>query len=333
MRPAHVVCWFLVLAGLVLAADATRAADVRLLPSDTEMVLILDVKQLLNSELAKSQHKLIVQIKDAVASKLSGDSDAIKFLQKFGIDPLKDVHRFTFVHPGSKDKEDGLIVVEGTFDPDKFASTFKELANLPPNEIRFLKSGGTTIYETSGKPRPAYVALHQGTTLLMGHEKARLTDVLEQLSGTRKPALKPEVKDLLDTVSDKQTLSWVATSRAMFNIVDIAKIPKGLLNPQQDFNGTSLAITVAKDIQFQCTLGVDKKATADRIVEGASGALKFVRAMLAAQAQKDPKVGPIVDVIDTMRFKTMGTNVLMRGEVSYANLEKLIKESPKLGGN
>src|SRR5262245_42187139 len=105
------------LVGAVLAAGLAapaRAAEVDpLLPAETESVLVVNVRQVLESELIKKY--ALGQIKQSLEG-----NDAQETLKKLGLDPLKDVDRLT-VGSWGKDKDDVNVVavVRGKFDPVK----------------------------------------------------------------------------------------------------------------------------------------------------------------------------------------------------------------------
>src|SRR4051794_16869273 len=77
--------WGLAVLALALAAPARAAELDRLVPSDAEQVVIVNVQQILGSDLVKKY--ALPQIEKQLQ-----DNDAIKQLQKLtGFDPFKDV--------------------------------------------------------------------------------------------------------------------------------------------------------------------------------------------------------------------------------------------------
>ncbi|MBM4072137.1 MAG: hypothetical protein FJ271_24905 [Planctomycetes bacterium] len=305
------------------------------LHDDCELVLVFNLKQLLDSELAKSQHNFIERIKATLTSKLANQGQLVAYLKKFNVDPLRDLHKFTFGHPGSKDPQDGMLVVEGKFDPVKFNSTFKELSNSPGKELRILLSGKTAIYQFDGKPRPAYVALHDGKALVLGFDQDRVTTVVAQLGGTCKPKLRPEITKQLATMKDKQTLCFVATAGAMANVLAASSVPasntpnfkslniKEMMAWQKDTKSYSLALTLRKDLDLQFATGMADRDTASKMADAGNLMLPFLREMVPQEAKT---------VIDTMRFKADGSSVLLRAEVPFATLKKLLDNASSVIG-
>src|SRR5262249_47295568 len=106
--------WGAALAVAALAAPA-RAADLDpYLPADTEVVVTVNVRQLLGSELLKKLG--LDKAKEALK-----DLDQVKtVLDELGFDPFKDLDRLTVAGPGGTEQDRGLIIARGRFDPDKF---------------------------------------------------------------------------------------------------------------------------------------------------------------------------------------------------------------------
>src|SRR5690349_4649491 len=96
---------------LALALPALAAAPAgsyeKYLPDETDGVITINVRQLLDSEL----------IKKAGLDKALAGEDAQKALGVIGLDPLKDIDRVVIA--GGKDE--GLVIIQGKFDPAKLA--------------------------------------------------------------------------------------------------------------------------------------------------------------------------------------------------------------------
>src|SRR5262245_41105610 len=80
---------------LLLTAGPARAADAdRLLPDDTEVVLGVNVRQVLDAPLVKT-HAL-----ELLRNYVRSSADAQKVLDALGFDPFKDLHTLTAASPG-----------------------------------------------------------------------------------------------------------------------------------------------------------------------------------------------------------------------------------------
>jgi hypothetical protein len=322
------------LAGLVLAlatclVSQARAVDPKLLPGDTELVVSVNIKQMLNSEVAKQYKDIIDQARGALEAKIQ-DNPAVKFLEKTGFDVLRDLHGITLASNGTKDVDAMFVVVEGKFNQEKIHAAAEEFAGNNAEVLKISNLGATKIYEFTppDNNKRFYAALINESTLLAAPSHDALKDAV---SGTPRKAMKASFKSLLNTTSSKQSFSFAATGSAISRLMADAPIPNvdaaaGML---ENVDGISMAVTIAKDIGLQLGINTKDAETAKQ----ASGMLNFgvlgLRTAAANKAKEDPNLQFLVDVAKTVRVTTEGNNILLRGDITLENLEKLIKVLPK----
>jgi hypothetical protein len=135
------LCRVSCLAGLtaaLLTFPAARAAEVdRLLPADSELVVTVNVRQILESPLFK-KHVALKDAQDALTEHLPGEANQI--LKDLGFDPFTDLDSVTVAGPGGHDKDRGLIVVRGRFDADKIKARAAQAAKDDPDSSRSARS-------------------------------------------------------------------------------------------------------------------------------------------------------------------------------------------------
>jgi len=332
-RPAWVaaaLCAF----GLVLGAPPARAVDPKLLPNDTEVVISVNFRQLLNSEVAKGNKELVDLGKQMLSGKLD-ESGAGKYLEKLGFDLFKDLDSVTVASPGSKNPESMMIFVEGKIDPEKMTAAADEAIRENGDAIKAVKIGGTAAYQITpkaGDEKPFFAGLVGKNLLVATASKEAFADAVARNGGTRQGNLKKEFKGLMETVNKKQSLSIVATGAALSRMLEDAPIPnaEAALAGLQQIEGISMAVTVEKDVAFQLGVNTKDKATAELYAKQGNGGLLLARAMIEKQRTENPdKFGPVADIAKTLRLTSQGNNVLLRGEITFENLGKLIQNLPK----
>src|SRR5262245_16165596 len=119
------------LAGLVLtltayAAAPARAVDPKILPGDTELVVSLNIKQLLASDIAKQYKDILDQARGFIEGQIQ-NNPAAKYLEKAGFDLLRDLHGVTIATNGSKEVDAVFVVIEGKFDTEKVHKVAAEI--------------------------------------------------------------------------------------------------------------------------------------------------------------------------------------------------------------
>src|ERR1700736_5910170 len=100
------------LVAALLPVLTASAADPKYLPKDTEIVFTINVKQILASDLVKTNKDAVDQAKTMLENQ-AGDNPAMKYLTDAGFNVFRDLHSITVASNGSK--EPTAIIVKGTF--------------------------------------------------------------------------------------------------------------------------------------------------------------------------------------------------------------------------
>lgn len=314
-----------VAAGLMVSSQAIKAVDARLLPANTEIVITFNLKQILNSDLAKQNGEVLKQLRAAMDQAPNGD-EVSKYLKMMGFDPFEDLHSISIAHPGSQDPKDLFVIIEGAFDAKKFAATAKTAQENYPNEFKIGTIGNTSYYELTVSGEVGYVALI-GKSIVISAQKESLEGAIKRANGTVVAADK--IRDLLKTTNDKQSFSFAITGAAINRLAENA--PPGVQVPNQlaDVRGITAAITLTKEIEFMLGVGVKDAKTAKDFENTGTFALAAAKLMVNQQAQQNPDLVVVSDIMRTLRLSSNGANVMATGSITKENLEKLIKAAGK----
>src|SRR5690348_15351621 len=105
-------CRWLCVAVIAVVAAPVHAAELdKFLPDDTQVVASINVRQILDSGLAK-KYEIAKEFEKA----LGQNEEATKVLKGLGLDPLKDITRITIAHTGKQDDKQVLACIHGSFD-------------------------------------------------------------------------------------------------------------------------------------------------------------------------------------------------------------------------
>jgi predicted transcriptional regulator len=312
-----------------LAFSSVQGADPKLLPKDTEIIFSVNLKQILDSELVKTYQKTVEQGKKELETQI-GDNPILKYLKSAGFDVFRDLHSITVA--GNGGKEPTSIIIEGTFNKEKLASTVEDIAKDNPEAIKISKNGDQRVYEiTAPGEKTAFATLIDGKVLFATLSKEGLKEGLARLAGTQKSSLKKEFSVLLETVNKQQSLSFVATGAALSKMMEGAPVPNGeaAVTALQNIDGLSGALTVGKEVGFQLGINAKDEAGAKKMAQDGTGALLGIQFLINQQAKKDEKFAPVVDIVKTLRIANKGSNVILTGTVSMDVIEKLMKNIPQ----
>ena len=325
------VCAF----GLLMGTSAVQAQNTKLLPNDTELVFTINLAQILKSEVV-TKNELILGIAKGKIEEQLDEKGIAKFLKKADFDLFRDLHTITIAVPGgNRNPEDSFILIEGKFDAEKIEAMAKEV-DKETGGVKVIKIGNVNAFEVSPKEdKKMYVGILDAKTVIATASKADFAEAVSRLNGRKTAAFKSEViKSLLETVNSKQSISLVATSNLMAKLAENAPQGAGgdkakqFMEILKQTDGFSTAVTIQKDIDFLFGINTKNADTASKYALQGGLLIAGAKAMLAAEAKKNEKLGPVVDILNTLKLTTQGANLVVRGQITFDTLAEVLKGLP-----
>lgn len=310
--PLRVTGTFLPLLLAVVLAAPVRAADLNVLPRDAELVLVVQWKQILNSELVKAEKDALKSILSSV-QRITADTPIVQCLQESGFDAMRDLDSVAVVLKVGKKPEPTLVVIEGKFHSAK------------------LNAGGMKIFELVTRQDPKWHAsLLDGKTLVAAATKDALEGILARKDGSKEDEFRKGFKPLLDAVTGKQSVAMVATGAALSTLMERTELANAdaAAGALKALDAGALAVTITKDIRVELSLHARDDASAKKIADAGKSAVQSLRRITLQNAKKDGKLIPMADVIKTMTIASQGPNVILRVEASLDAIERLMKSFP-----
>jgi hypothetical protein len=303
------------LVGVILAAGLAapvRAAEVDpLLPADTESVMFVNVRQMLDSDLFKKYAK------GQLEQVLEGN-DAQQLLKELGLNPMKDVDRVT-VGSWGKGAEDmqAAIVIRGKFDPDKLFKAAQDQAKTKGDEIAIVEEGNYKLVKFTPKdqPKPIYASVADDKTIVAGTEKKIVTTALDAAAKGGKPTLKKELATLLLKQDEKASMFAVGLVSGKIdglppglNIpgVDSAKLGKQL----EKMENFALTLRVTDDVNLELSAGMKDTDAADDFGATIGQLIDTAKNLLPLVAGQRAEFKPLADEISkTLKSKVADKDV------------------------
>lgn len=318
-----------ILAGVAAPA---QAIDPKLLMPNAEVAVNINLKQILDSDLMKAHKDLVDQAKSAIRQKLD-ESPAKDYLDKAGFDIFQDFHSITMSGDGSKETESGLVAIQGKFNPDKLVEVAREAAAKEGDKLKVTKAGNVNVFEITPKEneKTIYAGLIGDSLIVAAATREQLNAAIARIAANKTPTFGANFKQVLSTTNDQQSFVMVASAEGIAKMSQNApKQPGGDFNAMlQSVEGMSLSLSVAKDINFQAAAATKAEDDAKKIASSINGLLAIGRGMIANQAKQDEKLQPVAEIMNSIRVTVMNANVAIRGEVSRANLDKMLSMIPK----
>lgn len=323
IRRRHAVALLTVL----FCAPLGRAAEGEpYLPEDTEVVVNLNVRQILDSELVKKN--LLEMAQEA----LRGQDEVQDVLKDLGFDPFKDLDRLIVASPAGNDRDRGLIIAHGRFDVDKFKAKAEAVAKDDDTHLKIRKvlGGKHLLYEVNLPDRnePLFVALAGRDTILASLGKDYVVDALKKVGKKDKAALKnKQFQTLLDKLDARQSLSMAAVKTPEL-AKTFDKAPgdiKDMLTKIQALGG---GVTISDEVKLELVVNVENVKDAKDLRDSAKAGLDLVVGFLSAfaQAQATPGAELVVDFLKTLTIKNVESTVVLKGRISSDAIEDIIKK-------
>jgi hypothetical protein len=284
---------------LVLAAAPAQAAELdKFLPDDTEVVASINIRQLLDSGLAKK-----FDVAKEVEKGIKENKEAGDVLKMLGLDPLKDVSRLTLATPGKSDEKRVLIAVHGSFDLAKIHDTADNIIKDKPEALSVSKEGNLRLYEVKPKgDQSVYVCLLNKDVLVASPVKAYVVDAIAKSSGKREAKFSKGLQQLVAKQDQKQSFWFAALATADLK-EQLAKSPqtKAIADKLESF---SAGVTVTNDIKLNINIQTSEEAAAKDIKQKLEGA-KAIGIVFIGSIE-DPGIKeyvPIItDVLNAFQF-------------------------------
>jgi hypothetical protein len=323
LLPALLVC-------ASLAAPA-RAADLdRCLPADSQIVVNVNLRQLLDSELVK-KHAL-----ETLRDALKGADMVEDILKDLGLDPFKDLDRIIAAGPGGKDSDRGLVIVHGRFDGAKFKAKAEEAIKTYGEVLKTVKvpdgkGGSFLMWEVSAPevPMPVFVALSGSDTLLVSPGKDYVVDALRRVARKEAASLKDkDFQALLDKLDDRQNLSFAATSAALSGAA-LPGAPAGAADALTKFTALGGGLTLTDELKVEVVVAAKTVEEAREFRDTADSSLKLVLALLATAAQgKDanPGLELALDIVKSLEVKVKDKTIVVKGRLSGEAISEVMKK-------
>jgi len=312
--------------GLVLLqlSQVEAATPSKYLPDNSEAVLRIKVKELLETEIVKKN--ALEQIKTALRENIQLGL----VFDTLGFDPLKDidsitiaVHDFKFSPPmagGTPESPFGgfFALVQGNFDLDKFHSTLAEAAKQMPNELSVSEHGGFKVYEAKQAGQPTYVAFLDKQTAVAGNKKDLVANAIDVHLGKRKPAPNRTIVNMLAKVSESQPVIIAlplpsAAKEAMRNNPQLAVLADNL-------EGFTASATVGKDATADIFVHTNDAQVAQQLRGQLEGLKLFAAA--AIQGQNLPGGELLAELVQGLKTNADGKTVTLKLELTQAMIDR-----------
>jgi hypothetical protein len=299
-----------------------RAGDIdKFLPKETDVVVSVNVKQILDSAVVKKNAL------DMIKAALSGNKEVQETLKALGLDPLKDFSRISMgLGLDDPSKPKAVVVVEGKFDARKIDDVLEMLAKNEPKKFAKDKVGGQTIYKitTPDQPVPLFAAPIDSSILFFGTSKEYVGAAFEAVKGTRKPEIKKELSALLGKADSKSSLYVVAYTKGRLDSIPLpdASMKKVI----EQIHSLTIDLKVEKDANLEVAVGTESTDAAKQMQALISGGLDFVKIQAKVALNAQPELQPLIDLVNSLKSVQKEKAVVITGSLGSEAIDKLFEK-------
>ena len=298
-----------------VAAPARAAGIDAALPAETESVVYVNVRQVIDSELVKKY--ALGQIKQMMA----GNDEVQKQLKDLGIDPLTDIDKVTFGSWG-KDKDDMLAVgvIRGKFDPTKLMAAAEAQAKTNADKIAVVQEGDYRLVRITveKQPKPFFAAVADETTVIAGNDKKLVAKTLTGFKAKAKSALKKDLAALLSKQDEKASMFAVSLVEGKeIKLPPLDNLPGGLDGKKvgeqlAKLKTVAIAVNLTADVSLAINMGMATADAADDFGETVDKAVGAVKSLLPFVTGNKPNLKPLgEEVKKSLKSKVDKTDVTL----------------------
>jgi hypothetical protein len=273
----------------------------------------------------------VTQLKFFLDAQLA-DVGAQRYLERIDFDLFRDVTNIAIATDGGK--MPNFILLEGKFNSEKINEVGVEASRDNAEHIKELKIAGQQAFEIriNDGDRPVFAGVLGKDKLIAADSKDGFADAVARIKGTARPSkLKKELRDLLGPASAKQSITLATTGPALVKLLDGTPVPN-IEDLQEVLGGVTalnVAITMEKNAAFELIVNTKDKKSAEEMAKLAGVGVAGAKLLLKKKVETDPQYAPGLDIVNTLRVTSLGTNFVLRGEIGAEPLGKLLKELPK----
>jgi len=298
-----------------------RFQATRWLVNDAEMVVIVNVRQMLDSALMK---------KDAIArlkALLANDAKAKGVIEATGVDPLQDIEAIVVSGsaPSGRDVKPQDVkaqaVVRGKFDRTRIHGAAEKFAKKHPDELKILaREGGVQLYEIKADKQALFAAFADNATLVVTPSREATVEAVKN-AGRGPARVNKDLQAVLPKFSGKESMTLVLVVNEEMKKA-IGKMPQ-----VADVASKLETVTGTVNLTDAATTSLAVNTTDAKVAEKLLQVFNQVKTLGEVLAPNMEELGPFAgEVLKAMKLATNSKSVTLDLKVTPEMIEKAGKK-------
>jgi len=294
---------------VALTATARAAEPDKLIPAGADTVVVVNLKQLIESDFAK---KFVLED----LKKQFEKQETKQFLTDLGLDPFKDIERLTIASVetkfggGKDDSPNYLVVVRGSFDSQKLFNRLEQETRTDPDKFSKVKEDGTTMFKylSDQKASPLFVTAIDDKTVVAASDKKFVAEAIKASDARKGAPIKKELAALIRKADDKASVyiaSVTAGKLGDLGIPDQAGPIKleGFAKALPKTESALITIRVATDVNLDVIMGMKDEEAANDMRNALADMIDQVKPLAKGIVNFAPELKPLPDMLDAIKAR------------------------------
>lgn len=308
---------------------SVRAAEVEpLLPAESESVVMINVRQVLESELFKKYAR------GQVEQALQGN-DAQKMMKDMGLDPMKDIEKVMVGTWGTGPEDMKFVfVIRGKFDPAKLFEAVQQAAKKDPDKVEIVSEGDFKLikFTPENERKPVYASVASENAIVAGSDKKLVAATLaDAQKGANKPRIKKELADLVAKQDEKVSMFAVGLTDGKIELPPNFSIPVQGVDPEklekqlQGMKTASMIMNVTDGVSFELAMGMKDTDTASDFGKTIEQLLTTAKVFIPILAAQQPQFQPVAQELgETLKSTVDDKSVSISLKITGGTIAKAV---------
>jgi hypothetical protein len=297
-------------AGAVMADEGKR-----FLLRDTEMLLTINMKQIMNSEMVRSA-RMSSKLTGALLEELLTRGPELRCLKDAGVDICRDLETLTYV----RSRTATVLVIKNAPAVEKLASPAMR-GTFVAIEVR-----GVRLYEAKMPGKSLYICRVDPGTLVVSSARDNLLECLSY-KGKKSPRSKPFQPS--NAMDGKASIRFAATSFALAALLPSVPNSENLGAALRVIDGVSGTLTVNKEIDLDVGIHVKDERIARKIAPAGNAVLATLRTHLKDSTIRHARAIPLAEILQHVHINHEGAVISVQVRANLDTIDRLMQTLPR----
>lgn len=299
--------------------QAARGADVeKYLPDDTQAVVTINFRQILESELIKKY--ALKELEKGLQSR-----EVQQVVGMLGLDPLKDITSATIAAPAEPNDKRFIVIVRGSFDLAKVHDTADKVVKDKPDSLTIHKQDNLRLYEGKDEKsgQPFFASFLSKEVVVASPTKEYVADAIAKSTGKKESKGNKGLQSLVGKQDSKQSL-WISVV-ASDDLKKQAGQNEKLKELADKLQSISAGVTLTDEVKLQVRIHTSDAKAAKDIRQQLEGVKALAVFFISGNEQLKDYAPVLLDVLNSIKFGQDQGAVAVDLTVTAALIEKAAK--------